>query len=161
MKILYLAPMDSIHSRRWIQYFASMDNAVHAIDIGYAKSESIENAKHHFIQLHEKKALAAIDYVQRYKPIKRELRERIRQIDPDMIHVHWVGYFANMLASFNFHPLIVTPWGTDILINPKISIKFKYIAKRVLKRADVITCDAPHMMDAMLKLGADKSKINI
>jgi glycosyltransferase involved in cell wall biosynthesis len=63
-------------------------------------------------------------------------------------------------AYANFHPYVLTAWGSDILVDPS-SIYKKFAIKYALKRADLITCDSQHLKENMIKLGTVGQKINI
>jgi glycosyltransferase involved in cell wall biosynthesis len=59
-----------------------------------------------------------------------------------------------------FHPLVATAWGSDVLFAGKSWIKRPFV-KYVLKRADLITCDADHMIAAMGALGIGTTKMRL
>jgi len=63
-------------------------------------------------------------------------------------------------AMSGFHPLVATAWGSDVLVGGKLRIKRPFV-KYILNRADLITCDANHMVEAMVRLKTDKNKIYI
>ena len=57
-------------------------------------------------------------------------------------------------------PLIITAWGSDVLIAGKSALKKPFI-KLSLCSADLVTCDAEHMRQAIMKLGVHEHKIRI
>jgi glycosyltransferase involved in cell wall biosynthesis len=85
----------------------------------------------------------------------------IQEIKPDIIHAHQITDISLFPASTNFHPFVVTPWGSDVLIAPKKSIISRRIAQFVMARADLITCDADHMVDSISALGIKRDKVKI
>jgi glycosyltransferase involved in cell wall biosynthesis len=60
-----------------------------------------------------------------------------------------------------FHPYIVTPWGTDILIDAKVSRWNRLITTLALRRADLITTDGYHVKEEMMRLGVREEKIRL
>jgi hypothetical protein len=65
------------------------------------------------------------------------------------------------MAGTGFHPLFVTPWGSDLLVLPKESIKRKFLAKSVVNRGDVFTTDAIHVKKELSKWGVNPENIHI
>ncbi|MGB0933332.1 MAG: glycosyltransferase family 4 protein [Lishizhenia sp.] len=86
-----------------------------------------------------------------------------KEFHPDVIHIHQVNSYAYFgirgLTKFKI-PIIVTAWGSDILINPKESSLLKHLVKYVLKRAQFLTSDSLYMADEMRKL-VPKKKLDI
>ena len=79
----------------------------------------------------------------------------------DLIHIHSIGTygtFALIPILFNT-PFILTPWGSDIIFGSKKFIN-KLIMKFIFWKASLITCDAMHISDLILKI-APKAKPKI
>jgi glycosyltransferase involved in cell wall biosynthesis len=161
MRILYVAPMNSIHSRRWIKYFVEQCHDVHVVNVGLAANTRLEKVKYHFEQLDHNHYPVHVDLFKRFLPFRRRLKEVIQQVSPDLIHVHGIDAYAYIVHHCGFHPLIATAWGVEIMLEPKQSLKYKIIVKSVLRAADAITCDAVHIRDEIVRLGANKSKVHI
>ena len=89
------------------------------------------------------------------------IRMLVRKINPDILHAHFISGVAFFGALSGFRPFVVSAWGSDILIGAKRSRLRRFIVKYVLKKADLITCDAEHMREAMRRLGATPKKISI
>jgi glycosyltransferase involved in cell wall biosynthesis len=85
----------------------------------------------------------------------------IKKIRPDIIHAHYISHFGILAGLYGwltrFKPIVLTAWGSDILMDPK-GFK-KSLVKYALKKADLITCDAEHMKDALIELGTKPQKI--
>jgi glycosyltransferase involved in cell wall biosynthesis len=83
---------------------------------------------------------------------------------PDVLHAHYVTNYGLFGALCNVKPFILTAWGSDVLAVPEarlVSIIKKQMAIFALKKADVITCDAKHMKEAMKNLGVPAEKIEL
>lgn len=92
------------------------------------------------------------------------IRALIKRIEPDIVHAHYITNYGLFGALCNFRPFVITAWGSDVLIVPEarlISTIKVLIARYTLKRADAVTCDAPHMKEAMIRLGISSGKVNI
>ncbi len=85
-----------------------------------------------------------------YKSIQA-IKKEIRQFKPDIIHVHQAnayGYFASM-ANRRRIPMVLTTWGSDVLLLPKRGFLYRYIVNKSLRDADFITADADYMAEAI------------
>jgi L-malate glycosyltransferase len=163
MKILYIAPMNSIHSRRWIKYFVDQGNDVHAVNVGLADRSELEKVTVHFEQLDHTEYMVLIDFFVRFIRFFIKLKKLVSELKPDIIHVHGVSIYAYIAVkcSESKIPVIATAWGSDILLYPYQSYKRKIIAKLTLKAVDFNLCDEKHIKNEMIKLGADEKKIGI
>jgi len=150
MKICFLGNAQIIHTRRWVQYFANAGHEVHLISLT-SSFESMKNVHYYEIKKMPLRVLNTISLILRVKKL-------IKSIEPEILHVHYAGMYGLVGSLSRFHPFVLTAWGSDILIAGQSRIK-STLVKFVLNKADLITCDADHMIDAMLKLGAEKKKI--
>ena len=159
MKICFIAP-PGIHTNRWLRYFANNGHEVHLITSAKPSGDSINNIELHFLKRFGPHIRVA-NYLINSLPLVLQFKRLIRNINPDIIHAHCIMDTTLLGASCGFHPFVVTPWGSDILISSQKSRISRWIVKYVLKRADLITCDAEHIQGPLTKLGADPQKINL
>ena len=84
----------------------------------------------------------------------KAINEIINIFQPNLIHVHQANSFAflTIKANKNKLPLVLTTWGSDVLVLPKKGVFFKYMVKFNLSRADYITADAKFMIKAIKDL---------
>lgn len=90
--------------------------------------------------------------------IKR-IQRHIEAFDPAIIHVHQANsclYFTTR-ANKKQYPLVVSAWGSDVLILPNKGFWMKKMVQSGLRSADVITADAKYMIEAIDRL-APKSE---
>jgi len=85
----------------------------------------------------------------------------IKNSNPDVIHGHVLNHILMLSALTNFHPFIISPWGSDILIYPKRSRIIKAAIKFLLMKADLIVCAAENIKEEMIMIGANEKKIRI
>lgn len=76
------------------------------------------------------------------------IKKTIASFEPDVIHVHQ----ANSVAFYTIRgakgmkcPVVLSAWGSDILINPKKSRLFRWMVRYVLRNVDLITSNSYHM----------------
>lgn len=84
----------------------------------------------------------------------KQIRQILAEYQPDVVHVHQANTLALMAIRANNYvrPLILTCWGSDVLIVPQRSFILKKVVQYCLKRATVLTADASYMKDAIFSL---------
>jgi glycosyltransferase involved in cell wall biosynthesis len=158
MKILYLADAGSIHTQRWVNYFAEKGNSVHLISASKGKGYLAG------VQLHYLPRLTTQIWTLSKYPSgllwMLQARRLINKIKPDILHVHYINIPAFSAALSGSHPLVLSAWGSDVLAAPKNSKFVRFMVKFALERADVITTTAEFMGDYLANyFGLEKSKI--
>jgi len=159
MKICYLAS-PGIHTNRWVKYFVDNGHEVHLITSAKSFGNHISNVKLHLLKRIGPR-MRVVNYLINSVPMMLQFKRLIKNINPDIVHAHYIMETTLLGTASGFHPFVVTPWGSDVLIAPKRSRISQWIVKYVLKRADLITCDAEHIKEPLTKLGADPQKIKL
>jgi glycosyltransferase involved in cell wall biosynthesis len=143
-----------------MKYFADAGHEVHLISSGKLSGAGIEN-----IKLHKLKRFGPrnriINYLINSIPLVIQFKRLIKNINPDIIHAHYIMDITLLGAISGFHPFIVTAWGSDVLIAPKKSKVLRWIVKSTLKRADLITCDGENLKEAIIKFDIRPEKIKL
>ena len=161
MKLLFIAPLNSIHSTRWIKFFANRTHEVHVVDVGLGERQALPGATVHTLVRREEPRSILQEYFQRYLPTKREIGRIVDRVQPDLVHVQGVSIYAYLVHRYGFHPIVVTAWGSEVLIDTQRSLKYRTIVKRVLRTCDVVTCDAEHMGKTLVELGAPAERVRL
>ena len=153
MKICYLANAQSVHTQKWVKFFADKGHEVHLISFERA---CVENVKVYGLRLFALRF--GFDYP--LKPVRAQIIKRlIGRINPDILHAHYFLDYGLYGALCGFKPFVVTSWGSDILIDPKKLMISKYAVKYVLRKADLITSDGECIKSSMMRLGVDGQKV--
>ncbi len=76
----------------------------------------------------------------------------LRRLKPDLLHSGYVWKDGWLGALAGFHPHLVMPWGSDILLEPDRSRVVRGIVRYVIRRADMITCDCEVVADKIVQL---------
>jgi len=154
MKICFLAGANSVHSYRWVRYFAEEGHEIYWLSLTpLTVGSSIRNVNFYEI---EQSRIKIFSILRAIFPVKKFIKE----IEPEILHAHYAGTYGLLGALSGFHPFVVTTWGSDVLFAGKSKIK-GFLVKFILNKADLITCDANHMIDAMVKLGTNNEKIRL
>jgi len=80
------------------------------------------------------------------------LRRLIRDFRPDILHAGFVTTVGVVAALSGFRPILLMPWGSDILLQPRSSRVRRHLAMFALGRARLITCDAEVVKREILAL---------
>ena len=162
MRILYIAPMNSIHSVRWVEYFTRAGLDVHVVNVGLEDHDRIAGVTYHEdLNRPSSDGGLARQFWRAYRPFKRDMKRLLADVQPGLVHAHGINIYAYIVKRCGFSPVIATAWGSDVLITPRESLKHRIIVRRVLATADLITCDAEHIKQSMIKQGATRREIEI
>ncbi len=82
------------------------------------------------------------------------LRRYVRQWGADILHAHRVNSAGWVAAASGFHPLVVTPWGSDLYRLPYRPAMERWLASYVLRRSDLVTADAADLLHTARRYGA-------
>ena len=156
MKICYLADAESIHTQRWVRYFAHRGHEVHLIS---KKSGcSLQGVELHLLRrLPESAAFAPLNLF--FTVI--QIRKTIREIAPDILHSHYILDYGLYGSLTGFHPFVASAWGTDILVVPNQSKILRALTRYALGTVNMITCDGENTKSAIIELGINEEKIKL
>lgn len=156
IRLLYIADSTSVHTQRWLKYFADRGYEIFIITIG-KKRQTLAYAHHVFNFDHfYYNSPTFLTYLFKTKRL-------IQAIKPDILHAHFVHQYGWLAALSGFHPFILTAWGTDILKLPYASRGKlgKWLTQYTLKKADVITATSAAARNEAILLGADAKKTEV
>lgn len=130
MRICLLGDNGSVHVQKWVHALAK-ENEIELHVIAFDRGVKFEGAIYHYLKPFFNNKL---DYFFNVSLLKRLIEE----IKPDLLHAHYATSYGYMGARTNFHPYIITGWGSDIFDSPK-NILMKMILKYSLKKADAVS----------------------
>ena len=152
MVICYFGDSESIHLVKWATHFQGLGNDVHVISF---KEKPVPGVTHHFLNagnINQKGGNFKVLFT------FRALRKLLEKIKPDVLHAHYATSYGITAALTGFHPLVISAWGSDVLVSPQKSFLLKNLLRLALRRADIVTVVAPHMQRALDSLNVAKSK---
>jgi glycosyltransferase involved in cell wall biosynthesis len=162
MKICLIADGTSLHTQKWANYLVSLEHEVHVIaerfNINY---EGFDDRITKYQLIHFSPGLwkltrffaGALWIYQTYRLIHR--------LRPDILNAHYVNTAGYLGAICGFHPLVITAWGSDILIVPKQNRILGAFTKWALKRADLVMCVSLQMKEVIIKMGIQPDRIMV
>jgi glycosyltransferase involved in cell wall biosynthesis len=89
------------------------------------------------------------------------VRRAIREIRPDIVHAHYAGGYGLVGALANFHPLVISAWGSDVLVIPRSEPVMKWIIRKSMAQADLVTSVAAHMSNSIRALGVTRRIVTL
>ena len=157
LRLCYIANPYSIHTHRWLRHFVARGHEVHLIPASPEKGMVVPGSIPPGVAYHDVMARTNLRKV-RYLVWGLLARRVIHQIQPDLLHAHQVAGPGWLAAAAGYHPLLVTAWGSDLLLGPRGSRAQNVLARWVLRRADYVTCVSRGLARAALALGADPAR---
>jgi len=157
MRICFLGDFHAVHTLRWLKFFSDR-HEVHLIsleaptwEMGPIKAEEYGQSG---IKLHlvPRRGINKLLGAGRVKRI-------IGSIRPDVVHAHYVTHYGYLAAKSGFRPLVMTAWGSDVLIEVHQSLIKGHQVRYALKRADLLTCDGENTAKALRELMGGDEKI--
>ncbi|MGB8658293.1 MAG: glycosyltransferase [Candidatus Zixiibacteriota bacterium] len=159
MKILFLADARTYHTQRWVNYFVDRGHQCFFISLERGSTESSSDgglgtkAKEFFVPP------KAVPHSLKYALSLPSIRGIVALIQPDLVNAHFVPNYGLIGALLKFHPLVISTWGSDVLISPKKTWLHKKRAEYILAKADLVTADAMVTAEAACRLGAERGKV--
>lgn len=75
-------------------------------------------------------------------------RRHVRALAPDIVHAHYLTSYGYLAARCGRHPLVMTAWGSDLLVTPHRSPWMRWLTGWILRRADLVTGDSASLVEA-------------
>jgi glycosyltransferase involved in cell wall biosynthesis len=102
---------------------------------------------------------AHIDGVEQHvlRPVQRsahwllragEVRRAMQALAPDIVHAHYTTSYGYLGARCGRQPLVITAWGSDLLVTPRANPWMRWLTGWTLRQANLITGDSQSLVDA-------------
>jgi glycosyltransferase involved in cell wall biosynthesis len=95
----------------------------------------------------------------RYLSIITQVERLIDEFQPHIINAHFLPTYGLTAALVNAHPLVLTLWGSDILVSGGRSQLQRLRSRFVLGHADLVLADAQCLIDAACRLGTVRRQL--
>jgi glycosyltransferase involved in cell wall biosynthesis len=186
LRIAVLGDFDGPHTRAWIETFVQRGHDVHAISYYTPRVEPAGVTLHTLSSARRDAASARRDgasarrdgasarsagapsaatrlppnlmrllHAWRYK--RAGLRRVLDEIRPDVFHAHYAVEHGFYGATANFHPYVVSAWGSDLLIESQKPLG-KLVASTALRKADLVTGNDASLVRRAVELGVPPEK---
>ena len=153
MKIVFIASANSIHTSRWIKFFINKRNEITLIS--FKKPNQITQR-----DINKFNNKIKILYVTNLFSLIRVIC-LLNNLDKSLVHIHYLGWHSLLSIFIKYNSkLILTPWGSDLLIN-KNNIFKKIWLKKIISKSNFMICDSMRLEKEAINLGMDKENILI
>jgi len=136
--------------QKWVRFFAERGHDVYLAT--FNETSQIEDVK-----VRKLRYFSKVVYPFRILTV----RKAVKEINPDILHAHYVSHYGVYGALAGFKPFVVSAWGSDVFIDPKKSMVKKYFVKYALKKADLVTTDSVSSMKTIVDFGVDEEKVKL
>jgi L-malate glycosyltransferase len=149
MRVLLVSDAASVHTQRWAESLRELGDEVFVASFRPAQIEGVE------VYTLPTWGLGKPGYVLAVPALRRWAA----RLQPDVVHAHYLTSYGFVAASAGLSPLVVTAWGSDVLLSPKESALAAWLASVPLRRADAVTTVAQHMNPGVVALGAKADEV--
>ncbi len=142
MDIAFFANADNIHTKRWARFLTSRGHKLTILC-----DPPVQNPPEGIRLIHP--SMCFITQVLAFrlfpKPYGNNFykrfpyRREVARIKPDIVHAFEALGYGYALARCGAYPKVLTPWGNDILYDPKKSRIARFLVTRAVRSADIIT----------------------
>lgn len=77
------------------------------------------------------------------------VRRAVAELVPDIVHGHYVTSYGLLAVASGRAPLVLTAWGSDLLVSPRQSVALDLLTGWILRRADLVTADSRDVLQAI------------
>jgi glycosyltransferase involved in cell wall biosynthesis len=149
-RILYVSDAQSIHTRRWAEHYRDSGIDVH---IASFRPMQITDVTVHVLPTG---GLGRLGYFFAIPALQR----LTKILKPDVIHAQYITSYGFLTAWAGLRPMVLTAWGTDVLISPRQSRLMRWLASYAVRHADAVTTVAQHMNPAVVELGVSLDSVS-
>ena len=156
MKICWIASARSYYHPKLFEYFTAKGHQVHLISVDSSRWEINGVNIHCFPQFRSKLLKLTFTFI--FGGILT--RRIIKKVKPDILHAVEVdeGFCG---AVSGFHPFVMTPNGSDLLVFARKYLPVKLAFKYIFKKADAVLSDSEPLREASLALGATRENNHV
>ncbi len=140
----------SPHLQRWADELTEL-----GWEIVLASADYRDDFKGH--KLYPSSAGGPLRYLQLVEPIK----QLVDEVQPQVINAHFLPTYGFAAAMANLHPLILTLWGSDVLVSGRKGRLRRLRSRFVLGRSDLVVGDAEFLLREAEQLGFVKRRLMV
>jgi len=143
MRLLLAGDIRALHLKRYIEYFRLHGHTTASVSVEIDPEYPVNYS------------LTTLDLPNfaKYFTALSGFKKIIRDFEPDLINCHFVPNYGMLGALSKFHPLVISAWGSDILVSAQKSVFHQFKAKNILEAADLVLSDADMLTMACQKIG--------
>ncbi len=167
MKILILSDANSVHTFKWVESLSKHNISLILFSLFTPNNDYKKKYRQLNVEIHSPNLRSRISNLKQPNLTKlyylnglKHLKKIIRNYKPDLIHAHYASSYGVLAFLSFFRPFIISVWGSDIYLFPKINFINKWILKKVIQSADKV-CSTSNAMKKIIIEEYDRSDIHI
>lgn len=153
--VCYISPR-SVHSYRWIEAFHQK-----GYDVSFISDFPTWLApRPQGVPTYVLPALNIHNVQRRLVPNALSITRILKKLAPDFVHIHTQHHYAPFVTISRI-PFILTSWGLEVLMLPRMNFFRKALANYVAMEARKITVDAECLKQIWVSMGVPEQKIEV
>lgn len=144
MRLFIISDLSDIHTKKWVSSLAQREIDIFLFGLNKPDLEFYRQCGNVTVYsldvvsgLHDPMKNGGWEKLKYLKSLKI-LKQKIREFEPDILHAHYATSHGLLGSLSEFHPFIISVWGSDVYDFPNVSFIHKCILKYNLFRADRI-----------------------
>lgn len=152
MRVALLSSALSIHTIRWANTLSEIGIEVHVISQHPPLEVINENVKVHLLP-----SRGVLGYFTMVPAVKKILKK----IKPDILNAHYASGYGTTARLVNFHPWLLSVWGSDVYDFPYKSPLHMQLIRKNLHSADAIASTSICMAKQVNNITSGLKKVSI
>lgn len=139
LRLCFIGPANNVTFRRWAEWFTARGHETTVLTV-----EPTQEA-HHFRQIDLSCNYGGRKFGRLVSAVR--LAYAVRRLCPDVVHAHYLRGLAWGVSLVRFCPIVVTPWGNDVL-EEQGAFKEWYsllLTKKVFAAANIVAVHSNYM----------------
>jgi L-malate glycosyltransferase len=159
LRILGIGDAKSRHFARWARRLSERGHEVHVASGRVNPRGELDGIEVHRFQ--ELDPLLRVPFLRRFR-MASALAKLARDVQPDVVHSHYLLPYGYWTARAGLEPLVVSPWGKDAIVDAWQSPEAEERARVAIapERALAYVVNSQALEDAAVDLGADRAKFH-
>jgi glycosyltransferase involved in cell wall biosynthesis len=87
------------------------------------------------------------------------VRTLLRRVRPSFLHAHYASGYGTLAERAGFHPVVLSVWGSDVLVFPEKSPWRHRLVRRNLAAADLVAVTSEVLRRRVMELGVEQERI--
>lgn len=162
MRLCFLADASSVHTRRWVEFFAQRGHTVHLFTFSPHDEVPGDVVQHDLRVLYEQRQHVAwpagARQAEHAVQMASATRHMLQEVRPDIVHAHSVVCYGHLGLLSLCRPLVVSAWGSDIYHHRSGSWRSRALTVLTLRAADICMGDSADLVNKMVALGANRAR---
>ena len=158
LRILGVGDANSLIFLRWAWRLAERGHEVHIVSNRITpRREELEGLTVH--NVHELEAGTKIPFLRRMR-FAPAIGRLARNLDVDLVHAHYLLPYGYWAAEAAVHPLVMSPWNTDIFTYGRDRRRGRKWVRRAVQAGDEFVVSSIGNAEETVRLGADPDKVH-